>query len=253
MISDLQPGCVTVSRRVRPRDVERAQALARRVGLPFITSPDAPQPRLVVERVAIHLETALGTIRSHPGMGLVRTRRMLRGEEFDPLVSLSGAQPGDRVLDGTFGFGQDALVLAWAVGEGGRVVGVEKSPVLAGLAIEGMRHWPEPAATLMRRVSVEVASLQAYLAQQEDRSFDVVYLDPMFRRPRSAAPDFLVLRTLAEMSALDDATFAEARRVARRCVVMKDAWPGREIVRLGGEPLDVDRRKDVVYGVWRLP
>lgn len=253
MITDLGQGCVTVSRRVRGESRARAENLASRLRLPFVTSPKlAPLPRLVVERSGIHLETGQAVIRSHPGMGLVRVRRLVRGDERDPLIDHAQVRPGDRVLDGTFGFGQDALVLASALGPEGELVGVEASALLAGLAIEGMRHWPEPGAELMARAKLHLGQLRDYLEQQPDRSFDVVYLDPMFRRPRSAAPDFAVLRSLAEMAPLDEETFRHALRVARRVVLMKDAWPGHEIVRLGREPEDVERRSDVVYGVWQV-
>ena len=154
------------------------------------------------------------------------------------------------MLDATFGFGQDALLLAFAAGESGRVTALEGSPLLAGLALEGMPRWATPGDVVSRRISLRWADARAFLAQAPDRSFDVVYLDPMFRRPQSAAPDFVVLRSLARMDPLDETTLAHARRVARRTVVVKDAWPGHELVRLGREPVDRLRRADVVYGVW---
>jgi len=248
-------GCIVLSPRARSarhltESLARVDALMQATGLPHLPVASAPLPRLVLERTGVRLETADGVVHSHPGMGLVRLRRLVRADEHDPLVDFAGLRPGDTVLDGTFGFGQDALVLAWAVGETGRVVALEASPLLTGLALEGMPRWPEPGATMARRIALHCTDTRSYLVAAPDRSVDVIYLDPMFRSPRSAAPDFVVLRGLAETAPLSAETLEHARRVARRCVVIKDAWPGHELVRLGREPEDRLRRADVVYGVW---
>jgi hypothetical protein len=241
--------CVTVSTNGRAREVERARSLASRVGLPFEQNPTNSR-RIVVERAGVRLETEGGVVRSHPGMGLVRLRRLMRETEPDPLLQIAAIRPGDHVVDATFGFGQDALVFAWAVGQAGRVTALEASPLLAGLAMEGMHRWPEPGGEVTQRIELHCAEARRWLSAAPDGSADVVYLDPMFRKPKASAPDFAVLRIVAETSPLDGALIAEARRVARRLVVVKDAWPGHELVRLGREPVDRDRRADIVFATW---
>lgn len=247
-VADL--GCVTVSNSARTPEIERAKALAQRIGLPFLPLEASTVPRLVVERAGVHLDTEVGTIRSHPGMGLVRVRRLVRATEHDPLVDLMRLEHGDQVLDATFGFGQDALVLAWGVGEEGRVTALESSPLLAGLALAGMHAWPKPAGELTGRIALAVGDARTSLAAAPDASFDVVYFDPMFRKRRGAAPDFAVLRSVAEKAPLDAQTLAHARRVARRLVVVKDGWPGHDLLRLGHEPVDFARRAEIVFGLW---
>jgi 16S rRNA (guanine1516-N2)-methyltransferase len=245
------PGCVTVSRKLRRTGLPRAVELAQRIGLEF--QPNlalAKPPMLVVERAGIKLVTAAGSMRPHPGLGLVRLKRLVRGEgETEPLLELAEIRPGDRVFDGTFGFGQDALVFAWAVGPEGRVTAVESSPLLAGMALDAMWRWPEPAGELTKRIDLVFGDARAVLAAAPSASEDVVYLDPMFRDPRSAAPDFVVLRALANETPLDEALIADARRVARRHVIVKDAWPGRELGRLGLRPVFGRRNAEIVYGI----
>ena len=245
----MSEGCVTVSKGAGAVERDRARRLAARVGLAFV-EPEVAHGRLVVvERAGVRLVTEAGTIGSHPGMALVRLRRLLRGEEGDLLRNVSGVRAGDRVLDATFGFGQDALVFAHAVGPQGQVVAVESSPLLTALALEGMPRWPAPAGELTGRIELAAGDARALLEQAEERSFDLVYFDPMFRRPRSAAPDFVVLRALANETPLDAALLARAAKVARRAVVVKDAWPGRELERLAIPVTHVRRRAEIVYGL----
>ncbi|HXN83293.1 MAG TPA: hypothetical protein VN883_12530, partial [Myxococcales bacterium] len=80
------------------------------------------------------------------------------------------------------------------------------------------------------------------------RSFDVVLFDPMFRRAGEAAPLFDLVRTLAEHAPLRAEDLLEARRVARRGVLVKDAWPGAELARLRLTPLPSRRLPRIVFG-----
>ena len=152
----------------------RARDVASRCRLPFARrrhlSPGVPA--LILEAGGAHLELSDAVVRSHPGMGLVRVRRLIRGEEHDPIVDIGELRAGDAVLDATFGYGQDALVAAWAVGEPGRVVGVEASPLLAGLALAGAPFWPAPGAELMKRVEIRCEDMRRVLQQAGPASFD---------------------------------------------------------------------------------
>jgi hypothetical protein len=65
----------------------------------------------------------------------------------------------------------------------------------------------------------------------------LVLFDPMFRSPRPEPGGFDVLRRLALPRPLSRAALDEARRVARRCVVVKDGAPGWDLARLGLVPL----------------
>lgn len=240
---------VTVTNHPRRDDLLRAEAIARRCGLAFVSrKKDArADVRILVGRMAGYLEMGGELARSNPGLGLVRVKRLLRGER-DPLVEAAGLRPEDAVLDATLGFGQESLVLAAGLGEAGRVVGVEASAPLAALAMAGVPYWPAPADRLVGRIGIEHADFRAKLESLPPGSFDVVYFDPMFRAPQSASPGFDVLRLLADSRPLDETDLALARRVARRRVVIKDACGGPELERLGVPVVAGGRHSDVVYG-----
>ncbi|WP_370458831.1 class I SAM-dependent methyltransferase [Aggregicoccus sp. 17bor-14] len=220
--------------------VQRARARAREWGLPFVPRPrKAPlgpllesvaEAFLVFEREAVTLTDRHGSFAFHAGMAHLRRMRLETGEG-DTLVRLADLRPGDTVLDCTLGLGQDALVCARAVGPAGRVVGLEASLALYAVVSEGLAAYDVgPAST---RVAAHHADARAWLARQESGSFDVVLFDPMFEKPKKSQPAFEVLRRFAEHAPLAPETLAEARRVARRWVLVKTGKHGEELRRLG--------------------
>ncbi len=185
-------------------------------------------------------------LRFHPGMALLRIKRLMKGE-LDPLVVAADIRPGESVLDCTLGLAGDALVLAHAIGETGHVLGLEGSPLLAEFAQKGLPSLLPPAAAPAQRIEVRAIDHRAFLATAAPRSFDVVYFDPMFRHARDAAHGFDVLRALADPRPLDLPTLEAAKRVARRAVVVKDGAPGIDLVRLGLRPLPSRRGANLLY------
>jgi SAM-dependent methyltransferase len=185
-----------------------------------------------------------------PGMGALRARRLAGGERAtaDGFLSAAQLRAGDAVLDCTLGLGADALVAAEAVGEGGRVVGLEASAALAAWVAEGLARLATAAA---RRVAVVRADHGVHLAACPERSFDVVVFDPMFRHARAQASGFDAVRLLADPRPLEAAAIARARRVARRAVIVKDGTPGWDLARLGLAPLPSARGAHRLYA--RLP
>ena len=90
-----------------------------------------------------------------------------------------------------------------------------------------------------------------YLREQQDDSYDVVYFDPMFRRPLHESAGMDALRARADMRALTHETVAEARRVARRRVVMKERRESGEFERLGFFEVVGGKYSRVSYGVMK--
>jgi hypothetical protein len=158
----------------------------------------------------------------HLGLAGMRLRNMEEGRG-DPMVAAMALGPGDQVLDCTLGRGVDAAVAAAVVGPEGRVVGLEVVPVLAALAEHGLPRvqTPRRIAEAARRIEVRCVAYQAFLANAEANSFDVVYFDPVFAEPVEGSTEMIPVRRLASKERLAAETVAEARRVARRRVVIK--------------------------------
>jgi len=99
-----------------------------------------------------------------------------------------------------------------------------------------------------RLVHVIRADHRTWLKDQHTGAFDVVLLDPMFRRAGEAGPLFELLRTYAEHTALAPETLREAQRVARRGVLVKDSARGEELRRLGLAPRPSRRSAAIAFG-----
>ncbi len=243
---------VTTPLRPSPDEEREAGEAARRhalpwaprghVGLEHLLAEAGAEAALVLSSTASILASAAGSQRWSAGMGLIRMRRTLArlggrpvsATDRDPFLEAAGIRPGDEVLDATLGLGADALVAAAACGPGGRVVALEASPVLAAWVAEGLRRL---AAEPARRIEVRAGEHLAALAAMPARSFDVVVFDPMFRHARAQPGGFELVRALADPRRLGAEAVAEARRVSRRWVVVKDGAPGWDLARLGLTPL----------------
>ncbi|MEW6431032.1 MAG: class I SAM-dependent methyltransferase [Myxococcota bacterium] len=233
-----------------------ARRAARAWGLPFLERPakggvaallarDA-RACLVLSADGWALRDAHGSLAFSPGLAMVRLKRLAAGrQQEDVLVRLGELKAGDTVVDATLGLAADALVCARAVGPTGRVVGIEASLPLWILVSEGLaRQPPFPGST---RVEAVHGSAREVLATWPTGGADVVTLDPMFDRPKKASPTFELLRAHAVHEPLDEATLREARRVARRWVVVKGGRYGHEFRRLQLQALPLNRFGPVVW------
>jgi len=236
-----------------------AEELARRLGLPLrrrgnftlnqLRRRYGDEPILVVNSQGVRLEaTGKKPFFFHPNTAAFRIKRLMRGDT-DTMLMACQIQPGDRVLDATLGLGADAIVFAHAVGEKGKVVGVESEPLIALLVEEGLRTWQADVPALneaMRRVEVRQGNHAEVLASLPDRSFDVVYFDPMFEKAVESSSGIAGLRAYANPSPLEDAAVEEALRVAARRVVLKEGKEGRLYARFGFTPVRT-RTQHVLY------
>lgn len=212
--------------------VALARAAAERWRLPFL---ERPRKSGLCGAIGVFAEAFLvcggdgwalrdesSTLRFTPGMAMLRVKRMAAGfASEDQLLRQAELRPGDTVLDGTLGLGADALVCAAAVGPSGRVMAVERSTALCALVAESLRLRP-PLADLAP-IECTLGDAGDVLRGMLPRSVDVVVLDPMFARPLKASPAFELLRRYASAVPLAPSTVDEALRVARRCVLVKQA------------------------------
>lgn len=186
----------------------------------------------------------------HPSMAFIRVKRLRKGES-DPLIQISRCEPGDRIIDCTAGMAADSLVFSYAAGESGQVTALESEPVLCALVREGLAAYesglPDVDAA-MRRIRLLCENHADYLAAQPDNSADIVYFDPMFRQPIMESAAIGAFRTLANMDALTEVVVAQAKRVARKTVVMKENGISGEFQRLGFERSRFNTSK-IAYGV----
>ena len=190
----------------------------------------------------------------HPNLAMLRGYNVIRGWR-DLYVEAAALRPGESVLDCTLGFAGEATLASLMVGETGKVVGLESVPELAAVTREGAQRFelePKELRAALRRVRVVTASYREYLPQCEDGSFDLVYFDPFFdERLPGSENSVSPLALFGNTEPLDSASIHEARRVARRRVVIKhprhDALAS-EIESLVSESV-TGRKSRVVYDI----
>lgn len=245
------PLAVTVTAKQPGRYTSTAKTKAAEWGLPFFARPEKGQlPELigvVAEAFLVlggggwTLHDARGELYFSPGTAALRVKRLAE----DVLVRLCELKAGDSVFDGTLGLGSDALICARQVGPTGKVIAVESSLPLYALVSEGLRR--EPPFSDSATIDVRHGHSLAVLETLEPRSLDCVIFDPMFDLPKRSTPSFDMLRTYASHEPLDEVTLNEARRVARRWVVVKGGRYGKEFDRLGLTALKLTRFKPLVW------
>ena len=209
---------------------------------------------LVAKQGQLKLEMPDGELFFHPNMAHLRLKN-LRFGRGDNLVKALGLEKGMSVLDCTLGLGADAIVESFAVGPEGTVTALESEPLIEMVISYGLSHviaenWPMQEA--MRGIRTICTEALPYLQAQPDKSVDVIYFDPMFRHPLKSSEGISPLRSLANPAPLSEETIAEARRVARKRVVLKENARSLEFSRLGFPIIMGGRYSKIHYGVLEL-
>ncbi len=228
--AELRAEAATWAQRLSTRCVPRQErSLARLAGDEQVTGV-----LVVSARPPIYHEPGQGVVYFfHPSMAKTRIHNLKVGRG-DPLITATDLSAGASVLDCTLGRGCDAIVASWVVGERGQVVGVERVPIVAALTAHGLATYeirPPDIAAALRRVQVHQADYHDFLGQCPAGSFDVVCFDPIFDQPLAASPAMEPLRAIGDVQPVDVPALEQARRVARRAVVIKqrrgsDYWQG---------------------------
>lgn len=186
----------------------------------------------------------------HPSMSFVRVKRLIRGES-DPMLEAAQIKPGDSVLDCTAGLGSDSIVFSYGVGPSGQVTALESEMNLFALVKEGLQTYQTDVQEMneaMRRIEMQWMNHRTYLQEQPDQSVDVVFFDPMFREPLMKSSSLNPLRELANHAELSEETIDQAKRVARKTVILKEQKDSNEFERLGFSCIHRNPSK-IAYGV----
>lgn len=188
----------------------------------------------------------------HPSMAFVKLKAMLAGGT-EPLIALSECQPGDTVIDCTAGLCSDTLLFSMAVGEQGQAIALESERLLYTIVREGLASYQTSVTEIekaMRRIQLHCIGHDAFLAALPDKSVDIVYFDPMFRQPLHESSAIKAIRNVANSNSLNKKSIEHAKRVARKCVIMKEHSMSEEFERLGLDRCSDVKGNRIAYGAW---
>ncbi len=259
---------ITTERKESQDSMILAEKISNSYGIPFVKrksySVETLQEMhnakfvLVVKKGLINLSTPEGEMFFHPNMAHLRVKNLrfgTNGLRRDNMVEAMGLEAGMSVFDCTLGYGADAIVASFAVGETGSVTGIESSPLIYLVTSYGLGHFHAenyPIQEAMRRINTVNAEALEYLKAQGDKSVDVVYFDPMFRYPLKDSKNLNPLREAANHSAISEELLQEACRVAKSRVVMKENARSKEFARLGFDKIMGGKYSKVHYGVMMM-
>lgn len=226
---------VTTSYRPTEAQVNHARRIAKEENLPYIIRNKRSLKRLMNEynrgvivcgtdKITVNMNGTEDSLFFHPNAAMLRVKRWLH-DKNDPFIEACGIEEGDIFVDATLGLGSDAILASLATGKTGRVIGIEQSFPLAFVVKEGLSSYDSniPAVNeAFRRIEVIYRSHLTWLKEAEDKSADIVYFDPMFTEKVTGSDGFDLLRPFAIHSPLVEEVIVEAKRVARKRVVLKD-------------------------------
>jgi len=223
-------------------DLPRAQELAARWGVPLLKDLAVKTGvKVVVSDVALglgfvdakrgkpyYVDFLTRSWRTRFAMGLGKRHILTRalGYKDAPL----------KVYDLTAGFGQDAVQ---ALLLGCDVTAVERSPVVVSVLRDGvMRAMREEESTRDKWDRFKIIEIEAsrFLTEALGRNelADVIYLDPMFDKPKKTAKSPKEMQLLQELLEPDTPTemeelFHQAMSCARNRVVVKRPLKGQAL------------------------
>lgn len=139
-----------------------------------------------------------------------------------------------RVIDATAGFGQDTMLM---LGMGFEVIALEKSSVVLTLLRNGItRAMREDESLRPRFENLSTVETDAELYLSESERADVVFLDPMFEKPKKNAKSPKPMQLLQELLGgssitAEERLFERAFANAKQRVVVKRPLKAKALVR----------------------
>lgn len=220
---------VTTSYNFTPKAVELAKRLSEEYGIPYYNR------RHLNEKVRegsvdfyyvvdnnLTLSIRLGDTRLffHPGISKIRMENFKR-EGRDFLFDAIRPSSGDIVYDGTFGLGMDAIFMAHFVE---KVIGTEVSTHIYRIVSYGLRNYKSKEDWInnaIAKIELYNEDMKEFISRQQDKSFDIVYCDPMFENPIYESSSLNPLRPFANYDTINDDVVRELMRIAKKRVVIK--------------------------------
>ena len=252
---------ITTITKVNTDLIYQAQALAQKLNKKFVTRNNLSLERLkqdnnvdnilIFTKDGLKAHTSQGDLFFHLNMAQLRILNLNRNQK-DHLVEAMDLKPKMSVLDCTLGLGTDATVASYIVGENGKVVGLESATLIYLITKYGLANFNHDNIAInhsLRRIESFNLHYLDYLKAQGDNSFDIVYFDPMFRKPIQDSANFKPMRAIANMEQLQSKALVEALRVAKKRVVIKETKDSMEFKRLNISQIYGGKYSSVSYGV----
>lgn len=198
-----------------------AQALALRLGFPWVQRCDQGQGTFALMLTPQHLELRSLQERMNPiYVDLIAGRVAMRSKtpsyKNELITRACGLKPGLRptIVDGTAGLGRDAFILNQLQCP---VLMVERSPIVAALLRDGLQRLlaTAPPSASLQLIETDI---KEYLMQLHPEDYpDVIYLDPIFPERDKTALVKKEMRMLKSIVGADEDMAAVLPLALQRC------------------------------------
>ncbi len=238
---------VSTKKKANILDINKAKEISQKLNLPYIKRGKLTINQLfekakklfkqekirilLVENQNLKLVTpSKQELYFHPGLLKIRFLNILKKEKSntnsndDLFYQVLDLKPEDLVLDCNLGLCQDALLCIYKTRN--ILVGLEIDKVIALVIRDGLKKYNFTGKmkifnTLKNYIYTICIDNKTYLQMARDNSFDVVYFSPMFINPKWICSQMMPLREIAIKSFPDKVTLENAKRVAKKRVVIK--------------------------------
>lgn len=237
---------ITTGGKANQQSVQNALALADKYGYPYIdrdkqnidTLFNTYQTDIVItgkEKLTVIPFSTKKPIYFHPSLSMIRAKRLIKGEK-DTFIEAAGIEEGLSVLDCTMGLASDSIIASMVTTARGTVTALEANALLYMMVTEGLKIYHSDVSEFgeaMRRIKTIHVNHTDYLKSLPDNSIDVVYFDPMFQETIESSSSIRKINQQTLKTDLVLETIEEARRVAKKRVVLKDHWKSERFKKLG--------------------
>ncbi|MDQ0253626.1 hypothetical protein J2S74_000998 [Evansella vedderi] len=237
---------VTTSGRPNDSIIREAEKIAKELNIPYKSRNKQSVDGMIAKHKASVIVVGKERITAqalqeqdpfffHPNAAMFRAKRWMKTKE-DPLVQACNLKEGDSFLDATMGLASDAIIASLATGPNGEVIGIEESEMIAFIVKSGLSNYESNVSEIdeaLRRIRVYSHSNLEWLRKAETDSMDVVYFDPMFEEEVSGSNGFDPMRPFTVKSSFTEEVLEEAKRVAKKRVVLKDHFRSDRFQKFG--------------------
>jgi len=230
---------ITTSQKNNLNLIKKATEYARKLNINFIHREDLslenlfeidatknkkPQVIIVKQKgLFLYTQGIKNPFFFHPSTAIIRIKRLEQGYN-DTMIDICQLKPGDYFLDCTLGLGTDSIVASYIVGASGKVIGIESKKEIALIVAEGSKQCKiinHEIKNAINRINVINDNHLTYLRSLPNKSVDVIYFDPMFEHGIYQSDGIKPLREIADFQQLTSEVIYEAKRVARKRIVLK--------------------------------
>ena len=144
----------------------------------------------------------------------------IKNNDNEPLIEIIDNEK-QNILDCTMGLAGDSIILSYYEH---KVTALEKNKIIYLIVSNGLKNYishDEKINSSMRRIITHNIDSVKFLKNCPDNSFDIVYFDPMFSHNIEESKNLAGIETLANQDFPTADFLIEAKRVAKKKVIVK--------------------------------